>query len=168
MNFEELVHKRQSVRKFRTEKITKEELNKILSVANLAPTAKNLQPQKIYVVETEEGLNKIDLCSPCRYNAPLVLIVCGNKNIAFSKDNHSTYEIDASIVATHIILEAANINIGSVWVEMFDKEKIKELFNLGDGIEPVCIIPLGYQADDYMGSPTHSTKKDLNEIVEYV
>ncbi len=168
MNFEELVHKRESVRKFKSEKVKKEEIDKILEVANLAPTAKNLQPQKIYVVETEGGLNKIDLCSPCRYNAPLVLIVCGDKNIAFQKDNHSTYEIDASIIATHIILEAANINIGSVWVEMFDKEKIKSLFNLGDGIEPVCIIPLGYQTDDYMGSPTHNIKKDLSEIVEYV
>ena len=50
-------------------KIADDVLKKILEVGKLAPTAKNLQPQKIYVVNSKEGLEKIDKASPCRYNA---------------------------------------------------------------------------------------------------
>jgi len=168
MSFEDLVKKRTSIRKFKDEQIKKEELDKILEISNLAPTAKNLQPQKIYVVESSDGLEKIDLVSPCRYGAKTVLIVCSDKNIAFSSNDHSTYEIDASIVATHIILAAASINVGSVWVEMFDSKKTKELFNIDESIYPICLIPLGYASDDYIGNPMHNVKKDLNEIVKYI
>ena len=168
MNFEDVVKNRTAVRSFKDEKIKKEELDKILELGRLAPTAKNIQPQKIFVVESKEGLNKIDLASPCRYGAPIVLLICSDKSTAFSMNNHSTYEMDASIVATFLMLAATSLNIGSIWVEMFDKEKVKELFNLDSNIEPICLIPIGYKADDYTFSMNHNVRKDLNETVNYV
>ena len=168
MEFEHVVKERTAIRKFKSEMISDEDMTKVLKVGSLAPTAKNIQPQKIYVVKSKDGIEKIDLCSPCRYNAPVVLIVCGNKDIAFKKGDYSTYEMDACIVATHMMLEATNIGLGSIWIEMFDKEKIKQLFNISDNIEPVCLLPIGYIADDYQGNPMHNIRKDLNEIVEYL
>ena len=168
MNFEDVIKMRTAVRKFKDERIKKEELEKILEIGRLAPTAKNLQPQKIYVVESDEGLDKIDACSPCRYGAKTVLLVCSDKNIAFSKENHSTYEMDAVIVATFMMLGATNLGVGNIWVELFDASKIKELFNLNDGVEPICLIPLGYKSDDYSFSVNHNVRKDLSEIVKYV
>ena len=56
-------------------KIRKEQLDAILEAGRLAPTAKNLQEQKIYVVQSDEGLEKIDRITPCRYGAGTVLLV---------------------------------------------------------------------------------------------
>ncbi|MEE3343604.1 MAG: nitroreductase family protein [Bacilli bacterium] len=168
MEFNKVIKEREAVRSFKDTKVEKEKIEKILEAGNLAPTAKNLQPQKIYVVESKEWLEKLDTITPCRYNAPLVLIVCSDKSIAWHKDDYSTYEMDACIVATHMMLASKNENIDSIWIEMFDKTKLKELLNLDDNIEPICLLPLGYQTDDYPGNPNHNIRKDLNEIVEYL
>ena len=167
MEFEKVIRERTAIRKFKDKQIKKEELDNVLEAGRLAPTAKNIQPQKIYVVQSSEGIEKIDKASPCRYNAPTVLIVCSNKDIAFKKDDYSTYEMDACIVATHMMLEATNVGLGSIWIEFFDGEKLKKEFDLGKNIEPICLIPLGYVADDYNGNPMHNNRKSLNEIVEY-
>ena len=166
MEFEQVIKTRTAVRKFKNEKISKELIDKILYAGLLAPTAKNNQPQKIYVVTKDEDLIKLDQVTPCRYNAPAVLIVCSNKNKAFSLNDHSTYEIDASIVATHMMLEATNLGIGSIWVDMFDRKNLKELFNIEE--EPVCLMPIGYKQDDYIESVFHNNRKPLEEIAKYL
>ena len=167
MEFEKVIRERFSTRKFKNDLISDELINKILEAGNLAPTAKNNQPQRIYVVKSKEGLEKIDKASPCRYNAPVCLIVASDKNIAWSKDNYSTYEMDACIVATHMMLEATNVGVDNIWIEMFDKNIVRQEFNLDENIEPICLIPLGYKTDDCKPSPMHNTRKDLSEIVEY-
>ena len=167
MEFEEVIRKRQAIRKYSNQKIENETLLKILEAGRLAPTAKNIQPIKIYVVTEEEGLNKIDLASPCRYNAPTVLLVCGDKNTAFTKGEYSTYEMDSCIVATHMMLEATNLGIDNIWVEMFDKDILKKEFNIPDGIEPICLLPMGIKTADCPDNPNHNIRKDLTEIVEY-
>ena len=168
MEFDSVIKERFSTRSFKSNSISDELITKILEVNNYAPTAKNQQPQIIFVVKSSEGLNKIDQASPCRYNAPVVLLVCSDKNIAWKNKDYSTYEMDATIVATHMILEATNIGLNSVWVEMFDKEKTKELFNLDDNIEPICLIPIGYKEDGVVPSPMHTSKKNIEEIVTYI
>lgn len=94
MEFSDVIKERYSCKKFDGRQIEKEQLESILEAGRLAPTAKNLQEQKIYVVQSEEGLAKIDRVTPCRYGAPTVLIV------AFDKDNVFVYpgkrEIQAS------------------------------------------------------------------------
>ena len=167
MEFDKVIRERTAVRKFKEQQIKKEELDNILEAGRLAPTAKNIQPQKIIVVQSKEGIEKIDNVTPCRYNAPTVLIVCSDQNLAFKKDDFSTYGMDACIVATHMMLEATNVDVGSIWIEYFDTEKVKQEFQLEKGIEPICLIPLGYTADDYAGNPSHNIRKSIEELVEY-
>lgn len=167
-DFESVIRNRTATRKFKDQNIEPEKINKILEAGRLAPTAKNLQPQKIYVAKSNEALAKIDKVSPCRYNAPVVLIVCSDKNIAWTKDEYSTYEMDACIVATHMMLEATNVGVDNIWIEMFDKEALKKEFQLDDQVEPICLIPIGYKADDYAGNPLHTKRKDLVEMVSFV
>ena len=76
--------------------------------------------------------------------------------------------MDASIVATHIMLEATNLGVDNIWIEMFDKQKLKNEFELDDNLEPICLIPLGYKADDYAGNPLHNQRKDLKDIVMFI
>ena len=168
MSFEDIIRKREACRKFSDYKLSEEELNRILEAGRLAPSAKNLQPIKILVVKSEDGIKRIDEVSPCRYNSPQVLIVCGDKNVAFREGDYSGYEVDASICATHMMLEATNIGIDNIWVRMFDSKKVKELFNLTDGLEPVCLISLGKKASDCPPSPNHNKRKEKSELVDYI
>ncbi len=168
MEFESLIKNRQSVRMFTEEKVSDDKIESILNAGILAPTAKNLQPEKIFVLKSDDAIKKINEASPCIYGSTTVLLVCSDKNNSFKKDDgSSTYEMDASIVATFMMLEATNIGVDNVWVRLFDKNKVKELFNLKEELEPVCLIPLGYKKDNYI-SPNHLKRKDIDEIVEYL
>ena len=76
--------------------------------------------------------------------------------------------MDATIVATHMMLEATNIGVDNIWVRMFDREKVKEVFNLKENIIPICIMPLGYIKEECQTSSMHNLRKNLNETVEYI
>lgn len=167
MEFEEVVKNRTATRKFSNKKLTKTVLKKILNIGRLAPTAKNLQPQKIYVLQSDEALKKVDLATPCRYNAPTVLMICGDKNIAWSMDGYSSYEMDASIVATHLMLGATNYGVDNIWIKKFDANILKKEFALPTNIEPVCLMPLGYADKSYVGNPLHTVRKPLDETVVF-
>ena len=131
MEFTEVVRNRYSCKNFDAGKaVDAAKLTEILEAGRVAPTAKNFQEQKIYVIQSAEGLAKIDKATPCRYNAPTCLVV------AFDRTNVFTYPggrrdsgvEDATIVATHMILAAANAGVDSCWVNFFDPEQLaKEL-----------------------------------------
>jgi len=167
MNFEDIIRKRTAVRKFSDKKIEQGKLNKILEAGRLAPTAKNNQPIKIYVVNSEEGLMKIDNASKCRYGAKTVLIVCGNVEEAYHKGDYSTYEMDSCIVATHMMLEATNVGLDNIWIESFDEDILRSEFNIPNEYTPICLLPLGYKAVDCPINPLHEKRKNIEEIVEY-
>ena len=167
MNFEDVIRKRTAIRKFSDTKLEKDKLDKILEAGRLAPTAKNNQPIKIYVVNSEDGLTKIDNASRCRYGAKTVLIICGNIEEAYHKGDYSTYEMDSCIVATHMMLEATNIGVDNIWIESFDENILREEFNIPNDLIPVCLLPLGYKAVDCPINPLHERRKSLEEIVEY-
>ena len=167
MEFDKVIRRRQATRKFSEKIVEKEKLDQILEAARLAPSAKNIQPIKIYVINSEEGLEKLDKTTPCRYNSKTVLLVCGDKESAFSKDNHSTYEIDASIAATHMLLEATNLGVDNIWIDLFDKELVKEEFNIPKKLIPVVLIPIGYKDETCPPSPNHEIRKNIEAMVEY-
>ena len=167
MEFEEVIRKRTSVRKFSDRKLEKEKLDKILEAGRLAPTAKNNQPIKIYVVQSDEGIDKINKATRCRYGAKIVLIICGNKEQSFKKDDFSTYEMDSCIVATHIMLEATNLGVDNIWIEAFDENILRKEFNIPEDLVPVCLLPLGYKAEDCPMNPLHNIRKSIEDLVEY-
>ena len=85
MEFKEVLKARYSCKKYSDRQVEKENLEAILNAGRLAPTAKNLQEQHIYVVQSPEVLAKVDSVTPCRYGAPTVLVV------AFDRTNVFTY-----------------------------------------------------------------------------
>ncbi len=167
MEFENVIRKRSATRKFSAKKIEEEKLNKILEAGRIAPTAKNIQPFKIYVIQSDEGLMKLDKATRCRYGAPTVLLVCGDKEKAYTKEDYSTYEMDASIVATHMMLEATNVGIDNIWIELFDENVLREEFEISNNLIPVCLLPIGYRAEDCPINPLHERRKEINDIIEY-
>lgn len=167
MEFEEIIRKRTSVRKFSDKKLEQEKLDKILEAGRLAPTAKDNQPIKIYVVQSNEGITKIDKASRCRYGANTVLIICGNKEEAYHKGDYTTYEMDSCIVATHMMLEATNIGVDNIWIESFDENILRAEFNITEEYTPVCLLPLGYKSEDCPINPLHDKRKSIDDLVEY-
>ena len=167
MEYEDVIRKRKSTRLFSSRGIEQEKIDKILEAGRLAPTAKNIQPFKIIVVKSKEGLKKIDVCTPCRYKAPTVFLVLGDIEKAFTKDSNSMYIMDASIVATHMILEATNIGVDNIWIEYFDTDKIIKEFDIPINYRPVCLLPMGYKSKFCPPSPMHKIRKSVDKIVEY-
>lgn len=170
MEFKELIKNRYSCKKFDGRQVEKEQLDAILQAGRLAPTAKNLQEQRIYVVQTEEGLAKIDKVTPCRYGAKTVVVV------AFNKENVFTYPggkrdsgvEDATIVATHMMLAAENEGVDSCWVNFFDPEVVEKELGLPENEEVLMLLDLGFAAEGAGPLAPHNQRKDINETVTYL
>lgn len=127
MDFLELASERYSVRNFKELPIPQMIIDKILLAGNVAPTAHNYQPQKIIVVNSQEGLRTLKKCTECHYNAPLAFIICYDREKCWKLlyDNKNSGDIDASIVVTHMMMEATELGIGTTWIMYFIPEDIK-------------------------------------------
>ena len=169
MDFSTLAAARYSVRKFRDTKVSREHLDIILKAAHNAPTAHNNQPQRILVVNSEEGLKKMDLCTRCRYGAPLVFLICADSSTAWVRpfDSVKSDWVDASIVTSHMMLQAADIGVGTTWVMFFEPDKIIKEFKLSEKLLPVAILVAGYPADDAAPAPVHSQKNPMESMIFY-
>lgn len=167
MDFNSLAEKRYSCKRYDDRVVDESLLNLILEGGRMAPTAKNLQEQHIYVATTPESLAKIDECTPCRYSAPVVLVVAFNKNNVYiypGGKRDSGIE-DASIVATHLMLAAADLGIDSCWVNCFDPDKLHSLLGLPEDEEILMLLDLGYAAEGAGPLPNHFSRKPLTETV---
>ena len=171
MEFTNVIKNRYSCKKYdSTNQVSKEKLNAILEAGRVAPTAKNLQEQHIYVVQSEEGLAKIDTCTPCRYGAPTVLVVAFDKNNVFTyPDNKRQSGIeDAAIVATHLMLGAANEGVDSCWLNFVQIDELHAALGLPENEEILMLLDLGYAAEGSKPLANHFSRKPLSETVTYL
>ncbi len=161
MSFLELAKQRYSVRKYTDQKVEEEKLNMILEAGRVAPTGANKQNQRILVIQSEEGNAKLNKTANT-YGAPLNLLVCGEIDKAWVRpyDGKNINDIDTSIVTDHMMLQAADLGLGSVWICYFDPEVLKKEFNLPENIEPMHILSIGY-ADGEPQSPDRHDKMRL-------
>ncbi|MDR1897240.1 MAG: nitroreductase family protein [Prevotellaceae bacterium] len=165
MDFLDLVNKRFSVRKYGSRKVEQEKLQKILEAARLAPTACNYQPFKLIVIESEEGLEKLKKGAKT-FDAPLAIIVCSNHSECWKRpsDGKESADIDVSIVTDHMMLQAAELGLGSVWVCNFSADVLMREFNIPNNLEPVNLLILGYP-EDAEPNPRHYQRKKIDEFV---
>ena len=170
MELKKVLKARFSCKKYSDRQVEDEKLAAILNAGRLAPTAKNLQEQRIYVVQSPEALAKIDTVTPCRYNAPTVLVVAYNRDNVFTYpgEKRDSGTEDATIVATHMILAAADEGVDSCWVNFLDPDKAKEALGLPENEEVLMFMDLGYAAEGAGPLPNHSSRKDLSETVTYL
>ena len=168
--FLNLCKSRFSVREYSQKPIEPEKIDALIKVAQLSPTAANKQPQKIYIITKEEDKKKLTTVTKYTFNAPMFFLVCSDKNQAWKHKTEDTYstEIDGSIVATNIILEAHDLGLGSVFVRSFKTQEIKELFNIPDNMVPIALLPLGYPKAGTKPSEMHYKRKNVKDMVEYL
>ena len=170
MEFKEVIKNRYSCKKYSNRQVEKSALEAVLSAGRLAPTAKNLQEQHVYVLQSPEALAKIDAVTPCRYGAPTVLVVAFDKNNVFTYPGgkRDSGVEDATIVATHMILAAADEGVDSCWINFLDPEKLAETLGLPENEEVLMVMDLGYAAEGAGPLPNHSSRKELSETVSYM
>ena len=170
MEFKDVIKNRYSCKKYSGRQVENEKLAAILAAGRLAPTAKNLQEHHIYVIQSPEGLAKVDSVTPCRYGAPTVLAVAFDKNNVFTYPGgkRDSGVEDASIVATHLMLAAADEGVDSCWLNFLDPDKAAEALGLPENEEILMFLDLGYAAEGAGPLPNHGNRKALAETVSYL
>ena len=170
MEFKEVIRRRYSCRRFSDRQVEAASLAAILEAGRLAPTARNAQEQRIYVVQSPEGLQKLDALSRCRYGAPTVLVVAYDKNGAFTYPGgkYDSGAEDAAIVATHMLLAAADQGVDSCWVNFMDPDRLAQVLGLPDSEKILMLLDLGYAAEGAGPLPNHASRKPLSETVRYL
>ncbi len=169
MDFLKLAADRYSVRAFDGRCVSPEHMEKILRAGHLAPTACNNQPQRIIVVQGKEALAKLQACTRCHFDAPTVLMVCFDREKSWKRtyDGKDSGDIDAAIVTTHMMLEAAALGVGSTWVMHFRPAELRTAFALPDRLEPTALLVMGYPAADAEKNVRHDQFRPMEEIVSY-
>lgn len=171
MNFLELAKARFSVRSFKKDAIETEKLNAILEAGRVAPSACNKQPQKIYVIQSEEARAKLATVCRFTFDAPVILAVCYDHDRTWKNDlmpGYQSGETDAAIVCTHMMLEAWELGIGSCWVGWFNADEIKSTLGLPENVTLSALLPIGYPTDDAKPTKLHTKIRDIEDTVTFM
>lgn len=177
MEFTDVIRNRYSCKKYDSARqVSKQQLDNILEGGRVAPTAKNLQEQHIYVVQSPEAIAKIDKHTPCRYGAPTVLVVAYDKNNVYTyptakgpeTDKRQSGVEDAAIVATHLMLAAANEGVDSCWLNCVHIDDLHDDLGLPENEEIMMLLDLGYAAEGAKPLSNHFSRKPLADTVSYL
>ena len=135
MDFLSLAKKRYACRKYAPAKVEQEKLDIILEAGRVAPTGANRQPQRLIVVRSQEGMERLARCTR-DFGAPCAVIVCADTGEAWTRkyDGKAIGDIDASIVTDHMMLAAASLGLDTLWICMFKPEAVREEFRLPEHV----------------------------------
>ena len=171
MTFSELAHARYSVRSFKNQPIEEEKLNMILEAGRVAPSAHNNQPQKVYVAKSEEARKKLASVCRCTFDAPVILVIGYDQTRESKSKLNPGYgfgETDAAIVCTHMMLQAADLGIGSCWVGMFCKQEVAQILELPKDVVVTALLPIGYPADDAKPLHLHTQFREVEDTIQVI
>jgi nitroreductase len=148
----ECIESRTSIRSFKPDPVDDITLDEALRVANLAPSAGNLQARDFVVVKnihTKKALSKAAYDQDFVKSAPAVIVVCANLDRIghYGERGRTLYCIqDAAAAIQNMMLFLHSKGIGSVWVGAFDERRAAEAVGVPEHIRPVAIVPVGYPA----------------------
>jgi nitroreductase len=153
MNMIDTILSRRSIRKYQDKAVEKGKLTDLLKAAMAAPSAMNIKPWEFVVVTDPEQLKNIRSALMFgNFNAPAVIIVCGNTSF-FKHPMASKYWVqDCSAATENILLAAVSMGLGTVWcgvhpIHNFEK-RISKIVGLPDHVKPLNVIYVGYPAED--------------------
>lgn len=173
MEFKELLEKRRSIRKFKDTEISDELINEIISLAQLAPSAGNLQAYKIKIIKSDDKKKKLKDATFTRtftkqesvVSAPALFVICADIEEAekvFKERGKNLYAVqDATIFASYLQLVITSKGLASVWVGSFNEEEAREVLGLPANLRPFIMIPFGYPD----GEPRERQRKNLKDII---
>lgn len=170
MDLFEAIKSRRSVRAFTREKVSKEEVEKLIDAARWAPSAGNIQPWEFIVVRKPEIKRRLSIAALRQTfieKAPVVIVVCANQirsGRGYGARGVNLYCLQDTAAATqNIHLAATALGLATCWVGAFKEEEAKKTLNLPEGVRPVAIIPVGHPAK----KPMARSRRHINEIIHY-
>ena len=147
MDLLKLMGDRYTCRRYSNEDVKEEDLNKILEAGRIAPTSHNNQPQRIYVVRSEEAdevwRNDLD-------------------------GDRESGDIDVSIVITHMMLMAEELGLGACWIGRITPELVKKNLNIPENVKVVAVLSLGYHREDDRPSKLHTIRRSNEDLVKFL
>ncbi len=170
MDFQTLSAARYSLRKFDSRPVEPEKLNLILEAGRNAPTAHNYQPQRIFVLQSPEALEKADACSGSHFNPPVMLAVACDPAVSWKRetDGKDHGEIDAAIAVTQMMLQAADLGLGTTSIGKIESDKLLAAFPEMAGTCPIALLALGCPAEGARPARLHTDRKPMEELVKYL
>lgn len=158
MSLLDVIFRRRSIRRYRTEPIPDEVLRNILEAGRLAPSADNAQPWHFIVITESEMKEKL---SRGRWNSfikdsAFTVVGCG-----YADNEWST--VDVTIALQNMVLGAEAQEVGTCWIGDFEEKEVKELLGIPDNLKVIALVSFGYPAE----KPSMVDKKSLKQIVHY-
>jgi nitroreductase len=162
MELMSIIQNRHSIRKYKPDPISQNDLNMILEAARLAPSCGNQQCWK-FIVVTNEYLKRT-IGKICSLNwlaqAPAIIVGCADPSKSGVKGDQEYYMLDIGISLEHLILAATNLGLGTCWVGVFNERLLKQTLHVPKNIRVVALTPLGYPNE----KPRPTTRKSLDEM----
>ena len=170
MNFNELAKERFSCRRFSDKKVAESLIKEIIETANLAPTAVNKQPVKVFWMDSDKAKEAIGKCTPYTFGAQSFLLVGCKEDEGWVRgyDKRPFADVDGSIVSTYIMMALKDLGLDTTWVGSFDPKVLKETFTEVIDYNLIAIFPIGYKASDAEPSPRHLVRKDIKDFYKKI
>lgn len=167
MEFNSVLQRRYSCRAFSPTPIEQEKVDRILEAGRIAPTAVNKQPVHLWAISNPATLEAIKGVTRSNYGAPLIIVVgcCPTDAWVRRYDGKNGAEVDASIVATYLMLAAENEGLATLWVGSFDPALLCDILPGAEGYELVAMINVGYPAPESKPSPMHEVRKAMEDFL---
>lgn len=167
----DLLRKRRSIRRFQDKPVNQDDIDLLIEAALRSPSSKGINPWEFIVVQDKELIQRLAVAKPhgaaFLKNAPLAIVVCADSS------KSDVWVEDASIASLILHLAAADMGLGSCWVQIRLREHneqqssqqyVANVLNLPQNIQPVAIIGIGHPMEEKEG---HTADTLLHNQVSY-
>ena len=154
MDVAEAIKKRWSVRSYKQEPVSDDDLFRILEAARLSPSARNRQHRKYVVVTPDEAF--VQACNGQSWIGKAPVAIAGIVDPSLT-----TWAVaDISIAFDHMVLQATELGLGTCWIGAFDEKKVKSLLGVPEGKDVVAILVVGHPDE----GESHKEKDPIESI----
>jgi nitroreductase len=155
-----------SISDFLPEEIPDDAIDRIISAARRAPSAKNRQPWRLVVVRAPEVRAKIHEAAYLQEHvgkAPVIIAAC-TTNIDYRMPNGQlAYPIDIGIAVSFMMIQSRAEELGAHIVTTFDEAQVKEILTVPYQMRIVALMLLGYPAS----TPLQPERRPLDQLVAF-
>lgn len=168
MEFTDVLFGRRSIRAYTERKLSRQEIDRILTAGINAPNARNIQSWHFYAITNESEKAKLTgVCADWVLSAPVVFVICtdGNELRAASPDRAERLMLqDTALAMENMLLMATDMGLGGCIIGAFDVEGCRKAFDIPQKYAPVALLPIGEPAAQAPAKP----RKPLCEVVTYL
>lgn len=166
MQFYDVIENRKSIKKFKTDTLDKDKINRMLNAAMMSPSWKNQTSYRFILVDddnikqkiSDAIINKTNEAAQSVMDAPMTAVVVAEPNASGDVEGKEYYLVDGAIAMEHFVLAATEEGYGTCWIASFNEKKIKEALSIPDNFRVVALTPIGQIAAEKPHNPPKDSK----------